>query len=428
MTYTYETNDNKAVFTITVPKEDVSEAMKGAATELAQESKIPGFRPGKADYETVKKRVGEMKILEAALEGLIRDNFVKAMIKENLETVGQPYFDVKKMAPGNDLVFTAEIALFPGVTKVADYENLSVEKKDTEPTQELIDQAKQDLTMMQTKEARAEKGHAVEKGDKAVVSMGMKKEGVVVEGGESQDHGIYTGEEHYIPGFVDEIIGLKEGDKKTFTLKFPTGHYQKHLAGADIDFDVEIKEIFKLEAPELNDEFAKSVGVENAKALDDKLKENLKAENEREEEMRQDRAVLELLAEKSTFETFPDILVNQEIEKILHELRHQVSQQGLEFEQYLGRIKKSLPELKLELTPNAIQRIKVAILLKEIAKKENIAVDEKELDAELDRVAEQYKDNEEARKRVYDPQYREYVRNQMQNRKTINFLKEKMVK
>lgn len=430
MKYTTKANEkeNKVTFTVTVPAEEVTSAMKLAATQISNETKIPGFRPGKADYETVKNRVGEMKILEAALEGLIRENFIKAMLKEDLHTVGQPYFNVEKMAPDNDLIFTAEVALFPKVKMLADYKKLTVEKKDTAPSKEMIQKAKDDLARMQTKEIRADKGHTITKGDKAVVSLGMKKDGVVLEGGESQDHGIYTSEEHYIKGFVDEILGLKEGEKKNFTLKFPEDHYQKHLANSDIDFDVEVKEIYTLEAPEINDEFAKTVGLKDAKELDEKLHENLTKENEEEERRRQEKDVLDLLAEKSDFETIPDLLINQEIEKMVHELKHQVESQGLEFDQYLKNINKSHAELKLDFTKNALRRIEVAIILKEVAKNEGIKVEEKELNEELDKIAEQYKENKEAQKSVYSPQYREYIEHQMQNRKTIDFLKETMVK
>lgn len=427
MSYTIETKDNKATLTVTVPKEEVLDAMKATAKTMSEETKIPGFRPGKADYETVKRRVGEMQILEAALEGLIRDNFLKAMIKEDLETVGQPHFHVEKMAPGNDVVFTAEIALFPKLTQLADYEKLSVEKKDTTPTAEMVERAKKDLALMQTKETRADKGHKITKGDKAVVALGMKKDGVVLEGGESQSHGIYTAEEHYIPGFVDQIIGLSEGEKKSFVLPFPEEHYQKHLAGKDIHFDVEVKEIHKLEAPVLDDAYAKKLGVKDAADLEKKLQENLRAENEYEEGVRQDRAVLDLIAEKSRFETIPDLLVNQEIEKMIHELRHQVTEQGMDFDQYLKNIKKSLADLKLDFTKNALQRVKIAILLKEIAKKEKIEIPDADLDQNLDRTAAQYEDAE-TKKRVYEPEYREFMRAQMTNRKTIDFLKSKIVK
>jgi trigger factor len=427
MPYTVNKTDQKATFTITVDKETVLDAMQDAAKRISEQTKIPGFRPGKADYETVKKRVGEMKILEEATEGLIRTAFVKAMLDENLDTVGQPYFNVEKIAPGNELVFTAEISLFPAITKLADYTSLSITPEPTKASPEDIKRAKKDLTLMQTKETRAEKDHVIKKGDKAVVALGMKKDGVTVEGGESQNHGIYTAEEHYVPGFVDEITGLKEGDKKTFTLAFPKEHYQKHMAGEDIVFDVEVKEIFKLEAPEINDEFAKSLGLKSAKELEEKLVENLESENKVRENMRQEKEALELIAEKSTFEKIPDLLANQEIEKMLHELKHTISQKGIEFDEYLKQINKSLAQIKLDFTPNAITRIKVALILKEVSAKENIQVQEKELDAELDRLAEQYQD-EETKKRVFEPQFRDYIEHQMRNRKTIDLLKGKMVK
>ena len=428
MPYTVETKDNKATFTLTIPQDDVEEGMREAAKGLAKETKIDGFRPGTATYEVLKQRLGEMKILEAAAEGLIRTAFVQAMIAEDLETVGQPFFNAVKMAPGNDLVVTAEVSLYPAITKLADFEKLSVEAKSTEPGKEDIQRAEKDLTLMRTKETRATKDHAIEKGDKVIVNMNMKRDGVVVEGGEAQNHGIFTAEDYFIEGFIDQIIGLKEDAKKTFTLKFPKEHYLKHLSGKDVEFEVEVKEVFLLEPPKLDDAFAKTLGLKDLADLNVKLKENLKLENEREEKLRLDKEVLDLVAKKSEFESIPELLVNQEIEKMIHEIKHSVTQQGGNFEDYLTSIKKSLADLKLDFTPSAITRIKVAIILKEVGKDQAIEVDEKTLDAELDMIAKRYEEDKEAQKRVYEPVYRQYVEQQMMNRKTIDFLKGKIVK
>jgi len=428
MSYTLETKDNKATFTLTIPKDDVLEGMQKAATQLAKETKIDGFRPGKAGYDVLVQRFGEMKILEAAAEGLIRRAFVEAMIAEDLETCGQPFFNPVKMAPGNDMVITAEVSLYPQLEKLANIEKLNVQANSAEPTEEAITRAKKDLTLMRTKETRVEGDRAIAKGDKVVINMVMKREGVVVEGGEAQNHGIYTGESYFIEGFIDEILGLKEGASKTFKLKFPKEHYLKHLSGKEVEFNVDVKEVFTLEAPEMNDEFAKSLGLKDVEELNEKLTENLKMENEREEAVRLDKEVLDLVAQKSDFEAIPELLVNQEIEKMIHELKHNVSSQGAEFEQYLSSIGKSLADLKLDFAPTAMTRIKVAIILKEVGKNEAIEVPEKELDLELDRIAERYSEDEDARKRVYEPVYREYVSTQMRNRKAIEFLKEKIVK
>lgn len=428
MPYKIEKNENNKVTVIlTIPKEEVETGMKHAAKHISEDTKIPGFRPGKAPYDVVKKRVGEMKLLEAASEELIRTAFLRAMIEEDLETVGQPYFDAEKMAPGNDMVVKAEIALYPHVIELANIPKLSVKQKDTTPTEELIKRAKKDLAMMQTKEVRASKDHGITQGDKAVMSLTMKKDGVVLEGGEGQNHGVYTGEEYYIEGFKTEIMELKEGEEKTFTLKFPDEHYQKHLAGRDIDFTVKINEIFELDSPDIDDDFAKTVGLKDLKELDEKIIENLKRENEAEEQLRLDKEVLDLVSEKTKFEEIPDILVNQEVEKMLHELKHNISQKGMDFDTYLSGLNKSIAELKLDFTPTGLKRVQVAILLKEVAKQEKIKPEEKEIDEELDRIAEQHKD-EKTKKKIFEPIYRDYIAQQMRNRKTIEFIKGKIVK
>lgn len=428
MKHSLEITGKKATFTITVSVAEMEEGMKRAATHLAEHTKIDGFRPGKATYEAIKQRVGEMKLLEEAAEELIRNAFVQAAIAEDLETVGQPFFNMVTMVPGNDMVFTAEIALMPKVTKLADYNKLSIKKQSTEPTQELIDQSLKDLTLMQTKEIRRPSGSALQKGDKAVVNLTMKRDGVVLEGGEGRDHGIYTGEGHYIKGLIDEIIGMKEGETRSFTLSFPDDHYQKHLAGKPVDFEIELKEIYELQAPEINDEFAKTVGCTDVADLKDKLKENLKKENEAEEHRRQEKEILKLLADKSKFEEIPDLLVNQEIMQMIEELKHSITGRGMEFDEYLKSIDKTLAQLKLDMAPEALTRVQVGLVINDIKKAEDITASDEELNKQLDAMAERYKDNKEAKEQIYSPRYREYVSNQITNQKAIDLLRKKVVK
>lgn len=420
--------DNKVKLTVTISADELDDKLEHAAEHISEEVKIPGFRPGKAPYDVVERHVGAQAVLEHAAEELVRETFVAAMLEEDLETVGQPFFSFVKLAKGNDFIYTAEMALMPTVTKLADYEKLEVKKENTEPTAEILEQAKKDLARMQTKEVRAESGYKLAKGDKAVVNLSMKKDGVVLEGGESKNHGVFTDEPHYIAGFVDNIIGMAEGEEKQFSLKFPEEHYQKHLAGQDVDFNVKMNEIFKLEAPAIDDAFAAKLGMKDAAELEAKLKENLQKEGEYEETRRQDKAVLDAIADKSTFDAIPDLLVNQEIEKMIHELEHSIEQQGMDFKTYLSSVGKSMADLKMDFTAPALQRIKVSIVLSEIAKREKVTVKSEDLDKELDMVASRFDENSDARKRVYEPQYREYVERQMINRKTIDLLKSKIVK
>ncbi len=421
-------SDNLIKITVTIPAEKVTEAMQRSAKEISKAINIPGFRPGTASYEIVKQKVGEMKILEEATEEIIRASLASALIDEDLDVIGQPHFTMDKMVPNDELVYSAEIALMPKVKKLADYTKLSVEKINTEPTPELIEQAKADIARMQTKETRALAGHVLSKGDKAVINLTMKKAGVVLEGGESQNHGVYTNEPHYIDGFVGQILGLAEGAEKTFALKFPSDHYQKHLAGSDIDFTIRLNEIFVLEVPLIDDEFAKRVGLESAKALEEKLKENLSMENITNETRRQEKECLDLLAQKSEFDNIPDILVNQEIERMLSELEHSISENHMELKDYLKSIGKSISEIKLDFTPTALTRIKVSLIIRELAKKEKIIVDSALIDAEQDKIAEKMGENKEHRDRVYSPDYRDFVESQLRNRQIVEMIMKAMVK
>ncbi|HAL49875.1 MAG: Trigger factor [Candidatus Uhrbacteria bacterium GW2011_GWD2_41_121] len=427
MSYTVSKDKNKVTFSITIPVADVEAGMRDAAERISKNTNIPGFRPGKADYESIKTRVGEMAILEEATEGLVREAFIHALIEEKIETVGQPYFNMTTMAPGNDLVFTAEVSLMPEIKKLADYTKKIVTKKDTKPTKELLNQAKKDLSSMQTKEVRAPKGEELKAGDKAVVNLTMKKDGVTIEGGEGQGHGIYTSESYYVEGFIDKIMGMKEDETRTFTLKFPKEHYQKHLAGQGVDFVVELKEIFKLETPEIDDAFAVQVGLKDLAELEKKLEENLSQENQMEEDRRQEKEILEHLANKSTFDDIPDLLINQEIEKMISEMKNSVERQGMDFEEYLKSIKKTYADIKIDFAPSALTRVKVALILKEVAKAEKIEINAKKLDHEIEHIAEHY-DEKDQKEYIKSPRYREFVEMQMKNKEVLNLLREKMVK
>ncbi len=420
-----EKNQIKLTFTVTA--DEAQPYLEEAATRLSEDSSIPGFRPGKASYDVIKQRFGEMKIHEEALEAIVRKSFVEAVLANDIETVGSPKIDVQTLAPGNDIVFTAEITRMPQITKLVDYKNHTVKAKEAKAEEKDIDLALRDLQRMQTKEVRAEKDSVVGDGDKIVVSMDMKLAGVSVEGGQSPNHAIFMNEDYYIPGLKEQVKGMKEGEKKTFTLPFPKEHVQKMLAGKDVEFEVTVKELFNLQPPALDDIFAKSLGLGGIDALRETLEKNITDEKIREEQARQEKEALEHIAEKSTFEDIPDLLLNEEVNKMIMEFQRNVESQGVEFDQYLKNMNKTLAELKIDFTPQALTRIKVALAMKVIAKQEEITISEKEVDEELDRIAAQYEDKE-MQKKVYSPQYREYAEHMLKNRKVIEHLVQTMIK
>ena len=423
-----ELEHNKLKLTFTLTQEDAKPYLDEAAQRISTQSKIPGFRPGKAGYEIVKQRVGEMKIYEAALETIIRKSYVQALLANDIDTVGSPKIDVEKLAPENDIVFTAEVSRMPTAKTLADYRKLSVEAKTQKIEDKDIDLALRDIQRMQTKEVRATDKEVVGEADKIVVSMNMKRDGVGVEGGQAPNHAIYLNEDYYIPGLKKEVVGMKEGEERTFTLTFPKDHAQKMLAGKPVEFELALKELYHLEPPTLDDEFAKGLGMKDFAALKDAISKNLLAEKEKEEQARQEREMLEMVATKSKYDEIPDLLLNEEINKMAAELQRAVESQGAEFDKYIESLGKTLAQMKMDFTPQALVRIKVALAMRAVAVAEEIKVEDKELDEELDKVAEQYKENKEAREQVFTPQYRDYMEQMLKNRKVIELLRSVMIK
>ena len=343
-------------------------------------------------------------------------------------TVGQPKVDVEKMVPGNDLVFVATVTCMPEVKKLGNYEKLSIDAKSTDVPEKDVERALKDLAGMRTKEVRATLGEAATDRDMLVIDLQMKRDGVPVEGGQSPNFRVYMNEEHYVPGMKEPLVGMKEGESKTFTVAFPRDHYQKSIAGKDVECTATVKELYHLDIPAIDDAFAKTLGLETMGELRVKIAENLKTEHDEDEARRQDRELLELLAGASSFGEIPEFLVRDEVEKMMHELEHAVERQGGVFTEYLTSIKKSPKELREGMREQGEMRVKVALVLRAVSKAENIAVAPDDVQTEIEKQAALYGKEEEARERVLSPEYREVRGYKMRNEKVMVFLRGKMVK
>jgi trigger factor len=426
MTYTRENLPKMSVkLTVTIETDDLDMLIEDAAKKYSEEIAIPGFRKGHAPIDMVKNKVGEAKLLEAAIEPAIRKSFIEAITAEKLETVGSPDIQVEKAAPGNPLIYSATVALMPSVTKIADFKKISIAAKKTEVTDKNVNDSIMELRRMQSKEVSVERA-ATEK-DKVVVDLQMSKGKVPVEGGQAKDHAIYLEENYFVPGLKEKLIGMKAGENKEFTLKFPETHYRKHLAGTDVDYAITMKQVFELTLPEFNDEFAKSLGQESAAKISEIIKENMTKEKDEENRHATEVELLETLAEKSEFSEIPELLVKNEVDSMVHELEHSIEERGLVFADYLRDLKKTPNELRKDFEPQAIRRVKVALVLGKSSDELKTTVSEEELDEELDKIAAGY-EKQESKERVYSPQFRDHQKIILRNRKTIDALKALMVK
>lgn len=416
---------NEIELIITVEPKEYDKDLKDAAERLSERAAIKGFRPGKAPYESVKQQIGEVKIMEEALESIIQRTFFEIIKDEKLDTVGMPKISVEKMVPGNELVYKAEIALLPKI-KMVDLKKIKVENKKAEVSEEEMEKVLNDLKKMQMQE-KIKEGQST-KEDKVLIDMDMFIGGVAVEGGQAKNHHVYLSEEHYIPGLKDQLIGLKKDDVKEFSLRFPKNHYQKHLADKDVDFKIKVNDVFELILPELNDEFAKKLGQESVEKLKELLKENMMREAEMKEQQKIEASILEQIIDKSEFGEIPQILIDSEKRKMFYELKHDLEHHGIEMEQYLKDIKKTEEQIFKDFEEQADKRVKAALISRQVAVDNSIKVEKEDLDKELELIKKTYAHDEKVLENLKRPDVLESIIGTIQNRKVIEFLKKEVVK
>lgn len=428
MKYTSKTlPKSQAELVVTVSPEDYKKDLQKAAVSLSERASIKGFRPGKAPYETVKQNLGELKIMQEAMQTIVESNYTKAVKEAKLETVGMPQITIDKMAPDNDFIFKATVALLPTI-KIGALDKINISKKNIGVDDKKVDETLEHLTKMQAKEVIKPAKSKASKNDKVTIDMNMSINKVPVDGGQAKNHGVYLSEQHYIPGLQDKLIGLEKGEEKEFNLKFPKEHYQKHLAGKNIDFKIKVNDVYTIEYPELTDDFAKSLGVDGLDKLKETLKENLQKEEDKKEDQRLEIEMFEKLIENSEIGEVPDVLVDHEKHKMFHELKERLSQQGIAIEKYLQDLKKTEKEIQDDFAEQALKRVKSAMISRQIALDNNLKADEKELEEEIKLIKKAYPNDKNVAENLKRPEVLDTLRTAIQNRKVIKWLKNKLVK
>lgn len=412
---------SQAELTVEVSVFELQPFLTNTAAKMSKEMKIPGFRPGKAPYDLVKQQIGEAQIYQEAIEEIVKKTYPKAVLEHKLQAVGQPKITIEKVAPGNPLVYKAEVALLPEIT-LGEYKQTKAKKQPIKIEKEEIEKAIEKLRQMRGKEISVDR--PAEKGDKVEIDFDVFVDKVPIDGGTSKKHPLIIGHNTFIPGFEENLIGLTREKVKEFKLKFPKDYHKKDLAGKQAEFKVKMLGVYKIELPKLDDEFAKTLGQFKTFAeLQKQIEDNLKKEKETENKQKFENDILEEIINKSKFGEIPDLLVESELDKMMGEMEAGASRQGLKFEDYLKAIGKTIDLLKNEMRPQAEKRIKTALVMRHIAKEEKIEATEKEIEEELKKSKEMYKANPEIIKQLETSSYRMYLANYLTSKKTMDFLK-----
>jgi len=421
MSYTIKTLDKSQVeLTIAVESKDYAKHLAKAAEKISHRTNIKGFRSGKAPYEIIKKEVGDMAILQEALEAIVQETFYQAVTEEKIETIGMPKIEIEKIAPDNPVVYKATVALLPSV-KLPDIKKIKVERKVKEVGDKHINEVIDNLRKMHAKEVL--KTGVAEGDDKLIIDMNMFLDKVPVEGGQAKNYQVYLSEDHYIPGFNNQIKGLKKDEEKEFSLDFPPTHYQKHLAGKNVQFKVKIKDVFERQLPELSTELAKILGQESLNKLKELIKNNLLQEAEQKADQQFEIQILDDLISKTEFAELPDLLIDAERQKMFYELKRDLDNHGISVEQYFNDINKTQEEIYEGFKEQAEKRAKTALISRQVAKDNNIHVHDEEINKEIKMMEEMYKDNKEYMENLKKPEVRDTIAMTLQNRKVMQWLR-----
>lgn len=412
-----ELSPSKRALHVELPPERVAARMEASLRELGRKLQIPGFRRGKVPPEIIQRRF-QSDLQEEVLRELIPDSYREALAQADVHPVSQPKVEDVHFHEGEPLTYRAVVEVKPPVT-VKDYQGIVLQRGKVDVTDQEVDRALEYL-----KEDAAEyvpmEGWPALREDLIVLDHDGTIHGKPFKGGSGKNLTLALGRGGYLPGFEEQVAGMQKGESKRFALAFPEDLPRKDLAGRTAEFRVTVKEVKKRRVPELNDEFARTVGdVESLAALRDKLREQLRQRKVREQEADLKRTLLEKLAATHAVE-LPDALVEAETASIIQDMLGTIRATG-------GRVQ-GLPEsaeaLEAKAREMARRRVKESLLLEAVARQEGLTVGDAELDKEIDAMATAFpaEGGANVRRALEEPGRRAGLTARLLERKALEFL------
>jgi len=409
--------------TVELSPEEFNPFIEKGAQKVSEEVKIEGFRKGKVPLDILKQKIGEMTILEEAANIAVHKTIDEVIEKNTMErqAVGQPQVNITKLAPGNPFEYKVVVSLLPTIA-IGKYKDLGLKAEEAKIDDKEVEKSLHDLQEMRAQEIIVER--EAKEGDKITVHVKMFLDKVPLEDGDHKDLAVIIGKNYFVPGFDKKMIGAKQGEERKFELAYPDNHHQKNIAGKMVEFEVRTEGVYERQLPELNDEFAGFFRLKNMEELKTNLKESLLHEKKHNVDMRNESELIGKIVDDTKFGDLPEAIITSESRNMMMELEQSVVRQGGKFEDYLNHMKKTKDELILELLPNAVKRVKSALVIRELAVIEKIFPTEKEIHAKIDELKIQYASNKDVLKMIEEPGYHSYLSNILTNEKVIAKLKE----
>ncbi len=385
-----ENGENKQiVLTIEAPAEEWDKALGQAAKRIAKEVNIPGFRRGKAPRHIIEQRIGKDALIDEAYEKFGPQVFDKALAEEKLELASYPDFERVQAEEGKPFILKATITPKPEVT-LGEYKGLKIDKNVEEVTDETVDQHIDKMRDRKAQMVDAPEGSEAKMGDLTTIDFKGFVDGEAFEGGEGTDYPLRLGSGSFIPGFEDQLVGMKVGEERDVKVTFPENYHSENLSGKDATFHCKLNKLKNKVLPELNDEFVQQASIfktvdELKKDVREKLEKaaDSKAENDRRV------AAIDKAAENASME-IPEVMVEDRIDQMLREFAMRLEQQGMKFEQYLQLSGGDMTKLRDQYRETAEKNVRTDLMLEAVAKAENIEVSDDDIRTEIAMMAQLY--------------------------------------
>lgn len=379
--------------------------------------KIAGFREGKAPLHVVEKHVDQTQLQSEFLDEALNLLYRQATKKEALKVFGQPSVNLTKFVPFTNLEFDAEVEIL-GKVKLADYKKIKKSLKEVKLEPKQVDEVLESLATRSAE--KIPKKRACKNGDEVIIDFkGVNEKGEPINGAEGKDYPLMLGSNSFIPGFEDNLVGLKTGEEKTFTLKFPKDYGVKALASQKVTFTVTIKVINELERPKIDDEFAKTLGqFDSLKSAKVDIEKQLLLEKQAQADRQLENELILEIVDKSSLD-LPESLVDEQLERLRQEVRQNLAYKGQTWQEMLEQEGKTEDEfVKSDLTPEAERRVKTGLILAEISNIEKIDLDPEEIDNKMMMLSAQYTDKA-MKEELAKPEARQEIASRLLTEKTI---------
>ncbi len=409
-------NEVKLEFTVEAQK--FEEAIQDVYKKNAKYFNIPGFRKGKAPFKMVEKAYGIQIFYEDAFNEIAGEAYVKGLEDNKIEAVSKPEIDIKQIEAGKDLIFTAVVQTKPEVT-LGDYKGIELKKVEYNVTDKDVEHELEHIAEHNARLVAVE-DRPVEKGDTVVIDFEGFVDGKAFEGGKAENHELEIGSGKFIPGFEDQIVGMKIDENRDIKVTFPEEYPAKELEGKEATFKIKLHEIKKKELPEINDEFAKDASeFDTLEDWKKSIREKQEKANESKAKFEMEDAAIETVCKNAKVD-IPSGMIETQLDNMEKDISSRLNYQGMNLDQYLQMIGKTKKEFRDENKEQAEKQVKTSLVLEAIMKDAKVEVTEEEIDAKIKEMAEMYGQKEEEVKQ--NPELRRYVEESLKSEKTIHYI------